>query len=641
MAINLYTIPYSWMAGYSAIPLRADSSLYPISNKFNYLVNIVYDLAIVISTEVRAFNGNTFLNIKSNNHPYKIGDTILLVDDLNTGYYTDYYTVYDVVDSNNFIIDLTLSIPFGVNTVSCYKVIKYKIPANESGEVEINMQNTLKDFVSQNLEDVDEVISAEDTVFDYEIYIGEELDYVYDFDDNYFVTGNVGFIQNGLSASNILFEVGDTIKVEQDLFEWVYDDNFFDLGNVGFTSSNGHNFLEGQEITITGQLTNPNYNGNTTIREVQSSNSLVTYKGFNNSSPTEGGIITGVPKPEYNRVATIIDIIDTIGGAVVVTDMGYTGGTLPISGKITYINKLVKNITSSNISKLSVYNARIPNENWDIDVFDDYVIRSGSPINKASTILSNITDFNRIERYAKSFILIHSNTDTYAPTPHYKFYDLGGNLISYITMSNVSGNTKDYYTPSGLEQINNSTNQSLVSGSPLASIIDSVVYYTIEAGTNLLVNTTSPVKFKLNDDCSRYDTYNIMWKDSLGSFISYPFKYVSIDSTEVEKKSYYKKEGRFDKNTNTFNYETYDRGEDVYYSRSRDTILLNSGWVNDSENIIIKDLLQSASLYVQKPNGNLYSASLEDKKLSFGEEVNDSIYNYKLTVRLSSNEYRF
>ena len=52
------------------------------------------------------------------------------------------------------------------------------------------------------------------------------------------------------------------------------------------------------------------------------------------------------------------------------------------------------------------------------------------------------------------------------------------------------------------------------------------------------------VKYKLTDDCSSYDLYEIIWKDRMGSYLSYPFAYKHKEILEVSRNSYYKRSDR-------------------------------------------------------------------------------------------------
>jgi hypothetical protein len=165
-----------------------------------------------------------------------------------------------------------------------------------------------------------------------------------------------------------------------------------------------------------------------------------------------------------------------------------------------------------------------------------------------------------------------------------------------------------------------------------------VASYQVEISSDSLQRTNA-VFFYINDDCSRYELYQLVWKDSNGSWLSFPFQYLSTDSTEVERKNYYKKEGTW--SNSGFGYNSYDRGEKTFFLRSRDKILLNSGWLKEEENILIKDLMTSPFVMVQTPDDQLISCTIEENEITFKENMNEQLINYIFNVRISYNETRF
>ena len=145
--------------------------------------------------------------------------------------------------------------------------------------------------------------------------------------------------------------------------------------------------------------------------------------------------------------------------------------------------------------------------------------------------------------------------------------------------------------------------------------------------------------FELNKDCSKYEIYHIMWKDKLGSFISYPFIYVSRDNMEVDRKGYYKQNGTWE--NNTFGYDEYGRGQVDFYLRSRKSIIVNSGWLYEFERDLMEDLIQSPSVYLQTPDNRLFGGFLEEKKIEIYKQINDDLFSYSFNFVFANNEYRF
>lgn len=650
--MTAHTVPHTYMAAYSAIPLRVESDNVDVLDNVKYNILITWDQTGTLSpTPINIDNRVMTLIPFSTPHNYRAGETVFI----DSAEYTGFYNIITTPDNLSIVIDLEMGVPITTG-VLVNRTFQYKMSPDLQGEAKLDLSNTIKDFVSYNFEDVNEIFSGSNTRFTFDVTVGEESNYVLRFEDNTTnietpptVGNNVAFFNTSItSLTGIPFQVGDSIEIEQDLFEWQYYDNGFYNGKLGFSGTTVHNFLPGQIVTVTGQETYPYYNGPVGVNtaSVTDSNILTTDKNTIGATPVEGGSIFGVPRPSYNTVAeiTAIYIETTFGlGLVIETNQKHKGSTQPIPGNIKFADDRITatyNIVAE--TNINAFNSHINRLDYTVDGFDKYVIQKRSAIeNNFSTILENDTvQTYRIEKSTKSWLLAHVYSDDYTDRARYYFFDKSGAILSISELTNQSGNNLDYYVPVGIDQLLASSNLTTYAGSDLSAITESIDSYSVSifAGST---NRCSYVKFEINDDCSRYELYHLMWKDRLGSWLSYPFKYVSKDETEFERKSYYKKEGKFDLENDTFGYDSFGRGETTYYGRSRDKIVLNSGWVEEHENVLIKDLLQSTEVYVQTPDNTLIGCTVDNKSFEFMKEENVDIFQYNLNVRLSSNETRY
>lgn len=642
MSYSAITQPSTYMDGYSFVPLRlSDTDASNVEN-YKYIINIVWNGLEVSASESYGYDGGIYTKLTfSTDHEYKIGDILLLEDASNS--YSDYYIVLLTPSTDSVVIDLTLGAALTATT-NTYNVIKYKVNPDPDFEAKVDLSNTLKDFVTQNFDDSNEIYAAPNTRFSYDLKMGYEGNAVYNFDDNYFVGGNIGFLATGLTAvTQVDFQVGDEIVIQQDLYEWTYTDNYFESGYVAFTGTTTMPFLSGQSITVAGQITNPYYNGVTTVLSADTY-SLVTQKPWGSSSPVEGGSIFGVPVPEYNTSAVITDIIYSAGtGVIVVTDVPFVMNTPAIGGTIKHLDgRYITSLDDLSITGLNVYNSYVNQTDYSITEFDKYVVQNRIfSSNNISTILLGASTFGaaphayRIEKSSKSWLLAHvyATGDTYGVG--YEWYDSNNNSLGTSEITGTSEVT-DFYFPVGVDQVLANTNR--VDSVSLSSIYDSIDSYAVYLTTSVSTIKTNLIKFEINDDCSRYELYHLMWKDARGSWISYPFKYLSRDTTDVDKKNYYQDEGTW--SSNSFGFNTWGRGERTFFSRSRDKVRLNSGWISEYENALIKDLMQSAAVYIQTPDNELYGATIDNKSIEFGKNINDQVWQYNFDVVYSRNQIR-
>ena len=646
MSYSAITIPNIYMGAYSAVPLKVYSTD-NVSPSFKYIINACWNSVSINNVSSINIGNSVFTLLTSSTpHLFQVGDTILLNDSVNAGLQTDYYIVTDVISSTQFAISLTPNVPFNNTGFTCSNVIKWKLNPDLEGYGKLDLSPTLKDFVSQDLTGQTTNYSlpykAPNTKFCYTLFGGSEKRYTFNFDDNIYTSGGtVGFYSSGTtSLSGVPFQIGDMILIEQNLTQWAYTDNYFGSGGVGFTGTTQHSFLVGQPITIAGQETFPYYNGQSTIIS-KTTYGFVINKTWQGNTPVEPGFAYGMPRPEYNTTAIITNIyVDPTYGVVIVTDQPYTTASVPISGSITYANGQMSTFPiETTISGGCVYNARIPNNQYSVSAFDPYVIQTrSSTLNNFSTILSGSTNY-RVERNTIGFMLVHSISNTYVDGSYYRFYN-GSTLLGAVFIPKPSG-ALDFYAPIGMEQIAGASYVN-VSGT-FSGYSGSVTNYLMDARDNVALNVyaerTNPIRFQINTDCSMYEVYHIMWKDRLGSFVSYPFIYMSRDNISVDRKSYYQQNGNWD--NNTFGYNDYDKGEKDFYVKSRKSLIVNSGWLYQFETALMEDMIQSASVYVQTPDNRLFQAHLTETDLELYKNINEQLFSYTFNLRLSNNEYRF
>ena len=645
MAYSAITTPDTYMGAYSAVPIKVYSTDWNTQENFKYIINLSWDKVLISSDSTISLDGNIYTKITSSTpHSFSLGDTVLVDDGINNNQFTGYYIVQAVISSTEFAIDLIPSAPFASSGSSVSKVVKWNLIPDPDGYGKLDLSNVLKDKVFGTLsgQSVGYGLSydGDSTRFCYDLYCGSEKKYTFNFDDNIFSGGTVGFYASGItSLSGVPFQVGDVIVIQQNQVAWNYTDNYFDGSLVGFTGNTQHSFLVGQTVTVTGQQTFPYYNGETSIYS-KTSNALVVFKNWQGSTPVEPGIIYGVPRPEYNTTATITEIfVDPTYGVVIITDLAFTTSSVPISGFIQYADGT---ITSTPIEIAvtgnCVFDAHIDRPDYSLTYYDQYVIQNRSFTgNNLSTIFDTDT-YYRVEASTRGFILGHTYLDTYADGMIYQFYNSNGTSLGIIRLAKSQATQKDFYFPFGLNQISQTSYVDVTNTfSAYSGSVDNYRMYMYDGPG--LTQRTNDISFYLNDDCSMYEIYHLMWKDKYGSYISYPFIYMSRKNVEADRKSYYKQEGNW--GNNTFGYNDYDRGETTFYSQSKNSFILNSGWVKDYEAELMEDMMQSTDVYIQTPDNRLFPCMLNETDLEIFKNINEQLFSYTFNVRIGYNEFRF
>jgi hypothetical protein len=650
MGFSALTIPHTYMAAYSAIPLKVFDTNYNQIQQYKYIINATYDTMSVSAAAPYTYQSNIYTELTTSGaHSFSIGDTILLDDTINSNNLTGYYNILFIPSSTSIVVDLFPATLPVLYPLSASRFYKWKLTPDPNGYGKLDMSNVMKDLVSQNLtgqtNNYTLTYDGPDTKKCFGLVMGYEGQYTFEFEDNIFMSGGtVGFQNSAITGfTGIPFQIGDVIQIAQNAVAWGYTGITNDgTGFARYSSNLQHSFSAGQTIQVAGQTSIPYYNGYTSIRStpVVTTTSLSSNQTFQSTSTT-AGYIYGVPKPSYNTTAIITSLtIDPVYGLIIGTNLAFAGNSIPISGTIRFSGNQLQQFPNIyiNYDLFCVYNAHINRADYTINAFDPYVVQNRSfSGNNISTILSGSTCY-RIEPSTIGFLLSHQNSANYADGVYYQFYNSAGTSLGSVYLVKPTGSS-DFYSPIGLGQISGSSYVNY-SGT-FATYITQIVSYTINTynSTGVPSQSSNKICFKLNNDCSMYEIYHLMWKDQYGSFISYPFIYVSRDYIESEKKTYYQQEGNWE--NNTFDYEDYGVGEKVFYERSRESLTLNSGWLYEFERYLINDLVQSPSVYIQTPDNRLFNCHLDQPKTEIYKNINEQLFSYTFNVRVSNNEFRF
>lgn len=650
MGYSAITLPDQYMAAYSAIPLKLYDTQYNQVQQYKYIVNAVYDTVSATSATTASYNGQVYtLLVTSTDHGYSVGDSILLDDSINNDLQTGYYNILSIPANDQLVIDLFPTVLFTNFPIKLSQFYKWKLTPDLDGFGKLDMSNVMKDLVSQNLTgqsvNYGLVYDGPDTKKCFGLLCGYESQYVFTFEDNIFTTGGtVGFQNSTLTSVNdTQFQVGQVIQIQQNPVAWAYTSITNNVYGVLYSSNQQHSFSPAQQIQVQGQTVLTSYNGYTSVRPnpVPTSTTLYTPQLAVGNS-TVPGYIYGTPKPSYNTTAVITGIyVDPTYGLVIQTDIAWAGSSVPISGQITYPGNNLTSVLNeySNYDAFCIYNAHVNRADYTLDFFDKYVIQTRSYSgNNLSTIL-NQNNCYRIEPNTNMFLLTHAISQTYVDGLAYFFYN-GSTLLGVIRVPKPTGSL-DWYSPVGLLQISQATYTDI--GGTFSSYSGNVTSYNVYAydatSPTTQAQRTNQICFQINTDCSMYEVYHLMWKDQYGSFISYPFIYMSREYIESDKKTYYRQEGTWE--NNTFGYDDYGVGEKTFYQRSRQSYTLNSGWLYEFERDLIKDLMQSPSVYLQTPDNRLFNCHLDQPKVELYKNINEQLFSYTFNVRVSNNEFRF
>lgn len=129
------------------------------------------------------------------------------------------------------------------------------------------------------------------------------------------------------------------------------------------------------------------------------------------------------------------------------------------------------------------------------------------------------------------------------------------------------------------------------SGFPITG--SNLEWYTVQAwDASVALSQTIKYNIVCNE---KYPNVRIKWKNRFGQFDWYNFNLVSRESFQTERKTYQPTLGSWE--SSTLSYQNYDTANQAYIVDSKQGLSVNSNWLDDAYNEIIKQLLVSDEIY--------------------------------------------
>jgi len=191
--------------------------------------------------------------------------------------------------------------------------------------------------------------------------------------------------------------------------------------------------------------------------------------------------------------------------------------------------------------------------------------------------------------------------------------NLGNADYAVTGNTNTSGQVAQY--PIGPSQ----------SGFPLST--SGLTYYTVQAyngGTAL----GTPIKYDIVCN-QKYPNVRIKWKNRYGQFDWYNFNMVSKQSFETERKTYQPQLGTWE--ASTLSYQNYDSANLAYIVDSKQGLSVNTNWLPETYNDILKQLLVSDEIYwiYDEPSSLVRPLTIITQNIVFKTGVVDKLIQYQ------------
>jgi hypothetical protein len=197
-----------------------------------------------------------------------------------------------------------------------------------------------------------------------------------------------------------------------------------------------------------------------------------------------------------------------------------------------------------------------------------------------------------------------------------------GNGIYFLSSStSTSGQIDDY--PIGPSQTN----------FPIST--SGLTYYTIQPfnGTTAL---GSKIRYEIVCE-QKYPNVRIKWKNRFGQFDWLNFDMVNRQSIQTTKRTYQPQLGSWE--GSTFSYQSYDSAILDYIVDTKQTLQVNTDWLDDDYNDILKQLMVSDEIYwvYNETTGAVRPLTIVTSNLQFKTGVVDKLVQYQFEFNLGQS----
>jgi len=163
-------------------------------------------------------------------------------------------------------------------------------------------------------------------------------------------------------------------------------------------------------------------------------------------------------------------------------------------------------------------------------------------------------------------------------------------------------------------------------GFPLTTL--GLEWYSLQAYDSLGNDLGNPIRFDVVCQ-QKYPNVRIMWKNRFGQFDYYSFYMVNRQSFQTEKRTYQPQLGTWE--GSSLSYQKYDSGVLNYVADSKQSISVNSWWLSEQYNDIIKELLVSDEIYwiYDQNNAFVRPLTIATQNITFKTGVVDHLIQYQ------------
>ena len=167
---------------------------------------------------------------------------------------------------------------------------------------------------------------------------------------------------------------------------------------------------------------------------------------------------------------------------------------------------------------------------------------------------------------------------------------------------------------------------------PLSSSYDFFTVTPVKAGSAI------GTSIQFNMECEKkYPNVRIKWKNRFGQFDFLNFNLVSREAFNTDIRTFQRQIGSW--SSPTLSYNNYDSSTQNYSADSTQTLTVNSDWLSEDYNEILKQLMVSDEIYwiYNESTGDLRPITIKTNSITFKTNVVDKLIQYSFDFEFGQN----
>ncbi len=204
--------------------------------------------------------------------------------------------------------------------------------------------------------------------------------------------------------------------------------------------------------------------------------------------------------------------------------------------------------------------------------------------------------------------------------------DIGDDIATRVVYSGSNATTNVVTIPNSTATSGQIGNFPIGIGEASFPLTGDLEWYTVQASTNTTL-LGSPIKFEVICE-KKYPNIRLKWKNRFGQFDFHNFNLISRESFSTQIKTFQRQIGSWTEPT--LSYENYDSATQNYSADSTQTISVNSDYISEEYNEILKQLLVSDEIYwmYDEANDDLRPITITTNSIRFKTNVVDKLIQY-------------